>query len=336
MRIADYPQHLARHCAHRCNLTQTNEGLPFRTLNCKNSVNSITNHLLSMSRLLRPLPLVAMAALLSGCATGQLAARASVPMVNSGATAMMREPDPALASSAMPAQIELIRSLVAQLPKDADLRLQEAQGLYVYAYGFVEDHDRARASKLYHRAFNNARVVLAADGLRGNLMTMNEAALAQELQHLDKAAVPALFWTASCWAKWIDMNRDSPALLADMGNAVALMRRADELDGNYYFGGPHLFLGIYYSSRPAALGGNPAKAGKEFAKARAATGDKLLMVDVLQAQYLERQAQNQKAFHALLIHVIEAPPDLFPQMALANAIAKDKAKQLLTDEEAWF
>ena len=287
----------------------------------------------------RPLHLLtalALAALLSGCATDRLAAIASMPLVKNGAEAMNRETDPALARAAIPAQLELIRSLIAQMPDNTDLRLRAAQGFYNYAHGFIEDENRVRASALYHRAFDDARIALAEDGLRGDLMTISETDLAQALKHLHRRAVPALFWTAMCWAKWINMNRDRPALLADMGNAALLMRRADALDGNYFYGGPHLFFGVYYGSLPPFAGGNPARAAQEFAKARAVTGDKMLLVDVLDAQYLERQTRNRTAFHALLTHVLEAPPDLFPRMALANAIAKEKARRLLAHEEEWF
>ncbi len=287
-------------------------------------------------RLLGFLTAFALATLLSGCATGRLAALASVPLVNNGAKVMNRETDLALARAAAPAQLELIRSPIAQLPDNSDLRLRAAQGFYGYAYSFVENKNPARASALYRRAFNDARIALAQDGLRGDLTMMSEANLTRALRHLHRHAVPALFWTAMCWAKWINMNRDSPALLAEMGNAVALMRRAESLDGNYYYGGAHLFFGAYYSSLPPFAGGNLSKAAQEFVKARAATSGKLLLVDVLEAQYLERQTLNRKTFHAPLIHVLKAPSDLFPQMALANAVAKEKAKRLLAHEEDWF
>ncbi len=284
----------------------------------------------------RILIVFAYAALLGACASAGLAARASVPLVNAGAESMNRETDPTLAREAIPSQLEMIDTLVAQLPDNANLRLRAAQGFYSYAFGFVENRSRAQASALYHRAFENARVALALSGFSGDLDTMNDRQLRQTLQGLNRRAVPAMFWTASCLAKWIDMNRDHPALLADMSKAVLLMRRVETLDGRYYFGGPYLFFGVYYGSRPPMFGGNPERARKEFAKAWAVTHGKLLLVDVLKARYLERQTRNRMAFHKLLTEVRDAPPNLFPQMALANAIAKQMAKRLLSQEEELF
>jgi TRAP transporter T-component len=59
-------------------------------------------------------------------------------------------------------------------------------------------------------------------------------------------------------------------------------------------------------------------------------------VDVMQAQYLERQRFDQDAFHRLLTGVKNAPDDLYPEQALANVIAKNKAMILLGKEEKWF
>jgi hypothetical protein len=133
--------------------------------------------------------------------------------------------------------------------------LQAAQGFYGYA-GFVEDEDNRRASALYRRGWEHARHALAASGVQGDLAAMTTDELRRQLAGLSRHDVPALFWTASCWAKWIDMNRNDPARIADMGKAAALMERVLALDENYYHGGAHLFFGVYYGARPPMLGGD--------------------------------------------------------------------------------
>ncbi len=293
----------------------------------------MNNRLLAFSRIVMVL---SCATLLGACASTELAARASMPLVTAGAESMNRETDPILARKAIPSQLEMIDTLIGQLPDNANLRLRAAQGYYSYAFSFVENKNRAWASELYHRAFENARVALALAGFSGDLDTMSDEQLRRELQGLNRRAVPAMFWTASCLAKWIYMNLDRPMLLAQMSKAVLLMRRVKTLDGRYYFGGPYLFFGVYYGSRPPMFGGNPERARKEFAKAWEVTHGKLLLVDVLKAQYLERQTHNRAAFQKLLTEVRDAPPNLFPQMALANAVAKQMAKRMLSQEEQWF
>ena len=273
---------------------------------------------------------------LGACSMGQMVARSSLPILESGNVAMNRETDLELARAAIPANLKLIEGLIQELPDNAELRLQAAQGFYGYAYGFVEDEDKRRASALYRRGWEHARRALAASGLQGDIAVITTEDLKRQLAGLGRRAVPPLFWTASCWAKWIDMNRDDPARLADMGKAAALMERVLVLDENYYHGGAHLFFGVYYGARPPMLGGDFGRSAKHFEKARAITHGKLLLIDLLQAEYLAHQQLDRRQFHERLTAVVNAPPDIYPEMALVNAIAKQKAGKLLAREEEWF
>jgi hypothetical protein len=267
---------------------------------------------------------------------GQMVARSSLSILDSGNVAMNRETDLELARAAIPANLKLIEGLILELPGNAELRLQAAQGFYGYAYGFLEDADNRRASALYRRGLEHALQALAAAGLAGDAAALPQDELERRLAALGRDAVPALFWSASCWGKWIDMNRDDPARIADMGKAAALMARVLELDENYYHGGAHLFFGVYYGAKPPMLGGDFERSARHFDKARAASGGKLLLGDLLRAQYLARQQLDRRQFHERLTAVINAPSDLFPEMALVNAIAKQKAEQLLAKEKEWF
>jgi len=273
---------------------------------------------------------------LGACTMGQMVARSTLPILESGNVAMNRETDLELARAAIPANLKLIEGLIQELPDNVDLRLQAAQGFYGYAYGFVEDEDNRRASGLYRRGWEHARQALQSSGFRADLTTLSTDEFRRHLDNLGRRAVPALFWTASCWAKWIDMNRNDPARIADMGKAAALMERVLELDENYYHGGAHLFFGVYYGARPPMLGGDFERSARHFEKARALTHGKLLLVDLLQAEYLAHQQLDRKQFHVLLTAVVNAPPDIYPEMALVNAIAQQKAGKLLAKEEEWF
>ena len=290
----------------------------------------------SWTAIVRLLAILAIGLWLNACSMGQLVARSSLPVLESGNVAMNRETDLELARAAIPANLKLIEGLIEQLPDNSDLRLQAAQALYGYSYGFIEDENNPRASNLYRRGLQHALKALANAGVQGDVFALSAEQLSQQLSKLDRQAVPALFWSASCWAKWIDMNRNDPARIAELGKAAALMQRVLELDENYYHGGAHLFFGVFYGGRPPMLGGDFARSEKHFAKARALTQGKFLIVDLLQAQYLARQQLDRKEFHRLLTSVVNAPSDLYPDMALVNAISQHKAKQMLAKEDAWF
>lgn len=277
-----------------------------------------------------------LASSLSACSTGQMVARTSLSIMDSGVLVMNQESDLDLAKAAIPANLKLVESLAHELPGNRELRKHAAQGFYGYAFGFVEDENPARASILYRRGLAHSLRALKEAGLQGDPLSMQAAELAQQLDKLGTDAVPEMFWAASNWAKWIDMNRTAPERIADLGKVEAIMKRVLTLDETYYYGGPHLFFGVWYGSRSPMLGGNFALSEEHFAKAHRITQGKLLISDVLYAQYLAVQQGNRDGFHQKLSTVLDAPSDLYPEMALANAIAQHKAKALLSKEEDLF
>ena len=114
------------------------------------------------------------------------------------------------------------------------------------------------------------------------------------------------------------------------------MQRVLDLQDTFYYGGAHMYFGVYYGSRAPMLGGNFDKSKQHFDRAREITDSKLLIPDLLQAQYLARQMQDRKDFHERLTAIVEAPDDLMPELGLQNQIAKRKAALLLKKEDEWF
>ena len=273
---------------------------------------------------------------LSACSINQLTVRAAMPLIDGGVIAVNQETDLKLAESAIPGNISLIEGMLISDPNNESLRLYAAQAYYGYAFGFVEDTDPVRAAELYHRGYLHARHALLEDGLSARVLDGELNNLQEDIDKLGKSSVPALFWTASCWAKSIDLNRDKATSLAQLPKAVMLMQRVLELDENFYMSGAHIFFGAYYGSKSPMLGGNYKLSEEHFAIANKANHNKLLVVDLLQAKYLERQRFNREGFHNLLTHIINAPDNLYPEQALINNISKQKASLLLEKEDLWF
>ena len=113
------------------------------------------------------------------------------------------------------------------------------------------------------------------------------------------------------------------------------MQRVLELDPEYYYGGAHVFMGVYYGSRPPMLGGDFVKSAQHFDQAALRSQNRWLLTEVLRAQFLLQQMGDRAGFHERLSAVIateNSPPD----MSLANAVARDKARKLLSREEDLF
>ncbi len=273
---------------------------------------------------------------LGACSTGQMVARTSTAVMDSNIEAMNRETDLALAEASMPANLKLIEGLIQEDPDNPDLLTYAAQGFYGYAFGFVELKDQARAAMLYERGSRYGVRALQAMGIDVDLSTASVDAIDENIAKLGKRAVPALFWTASNWAKLIDLKRTDPAYIAQLAATERLMRRVLELQPEFYYGGAYVYYGVYYGSRAPMLGGDFDKSETFFARANAVSNGKLLMVDVLQAEYLERQRFDQEQFHQLLSRVINDPVGSFPEMELANQVARERARKLLSREAEWF
>lgn len=113
------------------------------------------------------------------------------------------------------------------------------------------------------------------------------------------------------------------------------MQRVLELDEYYFNGGPHLFMGFAYGSRPPMFGGNPAKSKEHFEKALAAYKRRFLLGLVLYAQSYAVQNQDKPLFESLLNEVLTTSADVFPEQRLANELAKLKAKWMLDNEATY-
>ena len=273
--------------------------------------------------------------ILSACSMDRMLVRSSVPLIESGVEALNHETDLDLAEDSIPANLNMLQGMIKIDPENALLRTYAAQAFYGLAYGFNEDTQPERASEFYQRGLRHGLVALEINGAK-DLMNAPIADFEQQVSRLKKADVAAMFWAASCWAKWIDMHRDDPEAIAQLARATALMQRVIELEEGFYYGGAHMYFGVYYGSRAPMLGGNFEKSLQHFDRAREITNGKLLIPDLLQAQYLARQKQDQEDFHQRLTGIVNAPDDLMPELGLQNQIAKRKAALLLKKESEWF
>jgi hypothetical protein len=261
--------------------------------------------------------------------------RASTPMIEGGVDALNHETDLVLAEDSIPANLNMLLGMINMDPENAQLHTYAAQAFYGLSYGFNEDNRPERASAFYLRGMKHGMTALEINGAK-NLMDSPITDFEEQVNHLGKDDVAAMFWTASCWAKWIDMHRDDAEAIAQLVRTTALMQRVIDLEDTFYYGGAHMYFGVYYGSRSPMLGGNFEKSLQHFDRSREITNNKLLIPDLLQAQYLARQQHDQQDFHTRLTAIINAPDDLMPELGLQNQIAKRKAALLLKNESDWF
>jgi hypothetical protein len=239
-----------------------------------------------------------------------------------------KQSDLRLIREAMPAYLLLIDGMLESQPANDRLLLTAAQAYASFASVLMEDADAAYRGMLLDRSRGYALAALERRGIEAPLTSPFER-FAAAVDRMGAEELPIVFWTASCWGSWIGDHMRSIEAVAELPRVEALMRRALALDEGYHYGGPHLFMGIWYGSRPAVAGGDLALAGEHFRKAIVLGGGRFLMADVYYADVYARKTLDRELFVTTLRKVIETPADIAPELTLLNTVAHRKAEALL-------
>ncbi|MBW2469858.1 MAG: hypothetical protein JRE62_11200 [Deltaproteobacteria bacterium] len=235
----------------------------------------------------------------------------------------------------MPAYLMLIDGMVEAAPNNARLLITAAQAYASFASAFIEDADKDYALVLFAKAKDYGLRALENRGLKDPASgPFNEFEAA--VNRLGKDDVPYMFWTGTCWGSWIRLNLGSIAAVAELPRVEALMKRVLVLDEQFYYGGPHLFMGILFASRPQIAGGDLNKAHYHFKKALAFSQDVFLMTRVYFASHYARKTLDKELFTASLQKVLDTPADMVAQLTLLNTVAHHKAQELLAQADDFF
>jgi len=262
--------------------------------------------------------------------------KSAAPFLQEMMEAANRSDDPDLMKEGAPAHLMLLDGLITSSPKSYDLLVLAAKTYCGYALSFAEEESPEWATKLYTKGRDYGMEALKLD--KEFCRAIEEGVLFEEaVSRLGTSSIAAIFWTGNSWAGLINLNLKDPMVLFDLPNVMALMNRVKELDHTYYYGGVHLFFGMYYACQPAMLGGGPAKAKPAFDALFAINGDRFLMGNVFYARYYATAALDRALFESELEKVIAAPADVMPEARLINEIAKRRARKLLDeiDSFAW-
>ena len=235
----------------------------------------------------------------------------------------------------MPAYLMLIDGMVEAVPNNARLLLAAAQAYASFASAFIEDEDQDYARVLFARAKDYALQTLEIRGIKEPVSKpFNEFEAA--VNALGKDDVAYMFWSATSWGSWIRLNLGSIAAVAELSRVEVLMKRVLVLDEQFYYGGPHLFMGILLASRPAIAGGDLTKAHHHFLKALAFSQDAFLMTRVYFASHYARKRFDKELFVTSLQQVLDTPADKIPQLTLLNTVAHQRATELLAQTDDLF
>lgn len=270
--------------------------------------------------------------LLSGCAsivgsvTGGLAANLSAAILNSD--------DPAMIRDGAPSYLILIDSLVAGSPDSPALLAQSAELYSAYAGAFVDDpvraarmHDKAKAQIL------RATCLSLKDACGLETRDFDEYSAWVDAQDLE--SVPALYNLGSIWAGWIQGNSADFSAIAQLARVKALIQRVADLDPEYANGGAFLYLGVFETLLPPAMGGRPELGRQHFERALAISNERNLIVKVMLADQYARLMFDRELHDQLLQEVLAANVQA-PGLTLMNTVAQERAQLLLDSADDYF
>ena len=290
--------------------------------------------------------------LMTGCSLQRVAVNQTAGVLATGKVALEQESDLHFAGEALPATLKTMETFLAGSPENADLLELLAQGFFTYAFAILETEfekaqldgsEEARLETLNRRAvlhFIRGRDyglrLLANPELRDSALSLDVKEVRRRLGELDRESVPALFWSANCWAQAANLAQDDPDTVAALPVIEAFMERVIELEDDYYNAGAHMFFGVYFSSRPVMFGGNPERSKKHFDIALERHGESNLLISYMMAKYYAVQAQDRVLFDGLIKRVLETDVTKYPSLRLSNEIARERARFWLEHVDELF
>jgi hypothetical protein len=266
---------------------------------------------------------------MAGCAS-MIGSRAADTL----SAAVLNEDDPEIAAEGLPAYLLIVDGMIAENPENAALLSGAAQLYALYGSRFVPDTMRAAEVTAKGRRYGQRALCAAhppACGWQGLAYDRFVSGLAElgssDLDALDAYAVSWLSHLAATSSDW--------SAVGELPWVQAAMERIIELDDGYDAGSVHAYLGILYSLRPPALGGQPEVAKAHFEKSIQLSGGTDLSVKVEYARRYARMMFDQELHDRLLQEVLDAPV-VAPGRTLFNVLAKRDAAELLETSTEYF
>ncbi|MCA9581901.1 MAG: hypothetical protein KC416_08900, partial [Myxococcales bacterium] len=182
-----------------------------------------------------------------GCSMNRLTANTTADVFKEAAPAFDHHWDYEFAGAAAPSNLMQLEGFLRVVPENRTLLIELARGYTAYAYGWIEDEkeiasqeDMEREEHLAHRArlmYLRARDLAFRDleqdaegvtAMRRRPLPDFQKFLAAHF--VDKEQAEGLFWAGYAWGSAINLSREDPTMIADLGYAKALVEHSAVLD----------------------------------------------------------------------------------------------------------
>ena len=269
---------------------------------------------------------------LNGCAS--IVSSVTDTLADDLSRAILNNDDLATVKEGVPAFLIVLDALLASSPDNPNLLTAAARLNASYATGFVVD--QARQTRLTNKSMElSQRAACRLIAWTCNARTMPFEELEARLLSSKPTDVPAMYAYASSWAGWIQAHSDDWAAIAELARVKALMEKVVELDAGYDDGAAVMYLGVFETLLPPAMGGRPEVGRRHFERAIEISGGRYLMAKVLYAEKYARLVFDRELHDTLLSEVTDADP-YGEALTLINLVAQDQAATLLKSADEYF
>ena len=277
----------------------------------------------------------AAALLAAGCSTKQMALNRMANALADASVVYESDNDPEFVRLAAPSTLKTVEMLLSQSPHQPQLLMTACSGFTEYAYGFLHVQSvldsadtsasaelKARAAKMYVRARGYCLTGLQLRH-RGTTLEALAADPAAALRAMTADDVPWLYWTAASWGADISLAPNPIARVAEIAVVRALLRRARDLNDAWDAGAIYEAM-IAFDGLPPLLGGSPAAARADFAKALELSHGRSVFAYVAMALVTNDAGERRK----LLDQALAIDPASITSRRLTNLIAQRYARAL--------
>ncbi len=282
--------------------------------------------------LARLFPLLLTLLALTGCAS--FVTSATDRLANNLSSAILNQDDPETVEAGMPSYLLLVDSLIDGDPKNENLLLTGSKLYGAYAAAFIREPERAKRLALKARDYSD-RALCVHDAHLCDVLEKPYEEFAATIATLKIDDVPLLYASGTAWAGWIQANSSDWNAIASLPKVKAMMARVVELNEKYSHGEAHLYLGVFATLLPPALGGKPEEGRVHFERAIELSAGRDLMAKV---EYARRYARitYDRPLHDRLLQEVLAADAKEPGLTLSNVLAKREARELLANADKYF
>jgi uncharacterized protein YceK len=283
---------------------------------------------------MRPIYLFVFLTLFSVSGCSSVVTKVSSQFSNNLSNAIINNDDPETVEAGTASFLLLVDSMIEGDPKNESLLLAGSRLYGAYTSAFIKEPERTK--RLAHKARDYIdRALCAHDSDLCNLLDRPFDEFTVAISALKADDVPLLYASGSAWAGWIQANSSDWTAIADLAKVKAVMERVVALDETYSHGEGHLYLGVFATLLPPALGGKPEEGRVHFERAIQLSAGRDLMAKVEYARRYARITYDRPLHDRLLQEVLDADA-VAPGLTLSNVLAKRQARELLASADNYF